>query len=409
MKETTLRRGALDGIRVADFSWVWAGPYCTSLLGYLGAEVIKVESMKRVDQTRQGSILERENYEGVDNAPPFNNANLNKGSITLDLTTLKGAELARQFAATCDVVVANMRPGKMEKIGLGYNDLKALKPDIIMLESTGFGATGPYRYFSGFAPIFASFGGLCNLTGYADDAPNPMSGVQDLRVGTQDAFVILAALLRRQRTGEGCYIDVSSSEAITTLIGIEMMEYTMNGRNPSRHGNADAALAPHNVYRCKGEDKWVSIAVGTEEEWRAFVGVMGNPAWAQGKKFADMYSRKQNEAELDAHIAEWTCSYEHREVMQMCQAQGVAAMPSFSASEILEDEHTKARDIVTSVEHPVLKKQYVLNPAWKLSKTPATIRKAAPCMGESNYAVFHDLLGLSDEEIEKLMAEKIIY
>ena len=400
---------ALAGIRVADFSWVWAGPYCTALLGFLGAEVIKIESMKRVDQTRKGSIMNGDNFEGVNSSPTFNNANLNKKGVSIDITMPEGQEIARRLVATCDVVVANMRPGKMDKLHLGYEDLKAVKPDIIMLESTGFGSTGPYKGFAGFAPIFASFGGLCNLTGYADGAPNPMSGVQDLRAGTQATFAILAALLRRQKTGEGCYIDVSSSEAITTLLGTEMMEYTMNGRNPVRCGNADPVMAPHNVYRCKGEDKWVSIAVGSEEEWQALVNVMGDPAWAADPKFADMYSRKQNEAELDAHMAEWTIRYEHREVMKMCQAQGVAAMPSFSASEILEDEHTKARGIVTSVEHPLLKTQYVLNPAWKLSETPATIREPGPCLGEDNVEVFTTLLGMTEEEVKQLEQDQVLY
>ena len=409
MKNETLKAGALAGIRIADFSWVWAGPYCTSLLGYLGAEVVKIESRKRVDQTRQGSIFESESYGGVDNAPPFNNANLNKGSITLDLSNPEGATLAKQFAATCDVVVANMRPGKMEKLGLGYEALKAVKPDIIMLESTGFGSTGPYRGFSGFAPIFASFGGQCNLTGYAGGAPNPMSGVQDLRVGTQSAFAILAALVRRQKTGEGCYIDMSSSEAITTLLGTEMLEYTMNGRSAVRCGNADPVMAPHNVYRCRGEDQWISIAVGSEEEWTALVGAMGNPSWANEPKYADMYSRKQNVQELDAHLSAWTAGFDHMTLMKMLQAVDVAAMPSFSASEILENEHTKAREMVTSVEHPVLKRQYVLNPPWKLSVTPATIRKAGPCMGESNEEVFCGTLGLSRQEYEQLVEQQVIY
>ena len=400
---------ALEGIRVADFSWVWAGPYCTSLLGYLGAEVIKIESMKRVDQTRQGSIMNGDTFEGVNSSPTFNNANLNKKGVSIDITTEKGQEIARRLVAQCDIVVANMRPGKMDKLHLGYEDLKKVKPDIIMLESTGFGVTGPYRGFAGFAPIFASMGGLANLTGYTDGAPNPMSGVQDLRAATQAAYAILAALYHRKKTGEGQYIDCSSSECITTLVGNEMMEYTMNGRSLGRTGNTDPVMAPHNVYRCKGEDKWISIAVGTEEEWQNLVHAMGDPEWAKDEKFADMYSRHKNSAELDAHMAEWTIQYGHIELMHLLQDAGVAAMPSFCATEILEDPHVKARGLLTTVEHPLLKTQHVFNPPWKLSETPATIRKPGPCLGEDNVEVFTTLLGMSEEEVKQLEEEKTLY
>ena len=400
---------ALEGIRVADFSWVWAGPYCTSLLGYLGAEVIKIESMKRVDQTRQGSIMNGDTFEGVNSSPTFNNANLNKKGVSIDITTEKGQEIARRLVAQCDVVVANMRPGKMDKLHLGYEDLKKVKPDIIMLESTGFGVTGPYRGFAGFAPIFASMGGLANLAGYTDGAPNSMSGVQDLRAATQAAYAILAALYHRKKTGEGQYIDCSSSECITTLVGNEMMEYTMNGRSLGRTGNTDPVMAPHNVYRCKGDDKWISIAVGTEEEWQNLVHAMGDPDWAKDEKFADMYARHKNSAELDRHMAEWTIRFTHMEVMEMLQSAGVAAMPSFCASEILENPHVKARDVITSVQHPVLGRQYVLNPPWKLSETPAAIRKSAPCMGENNEDVFMGLMGMSPERYQDLVDRRIIY
>ena len=400
---------ALEGIRVADFSWVWAGPYCTSLLGYLGAEVIKIESMKRVDQTRQGSIMNGDTFEGVNSSPTFNNANLNKKGVSIDITTEKGQEIARRLVARCDVVVANMRPGKMDKLHLGYEDLKKVKPDIIMLESTGFGVTGPYRGFAGFAPIFASMGGLANLTGYTGGAPNPMSGVQDLRAATQAAYAILAALYHRKKTGEGQYIDCSSSECITALVGNEMMEYTMNGRSLGRTGNTDPVMAPHNVYRCKGDDKWISIAVGTEEEWQNLVHAMGDPDWAKDEKFADMYARHENSAELDRHMVEWTVRYGHIELMHLLQDAGVAAMPSFCATEILEDPHVKARGLLTTVEHPLLKTQHVFNPPWKLSETPATIRKPGPCLGEDNVEVFTGLLGMSEEEVRRLEEEKTLY
>ncbi|MBQ7797129.1 MAG: CoA transferase [Lachnospiraceae bacterium] len=402
-------KDALKGIRIADFSWVWAGPYATSLLSYMGAEVIKIESHGRIDQTRKGSIMNGDNFSGFDSSPTFNNANLNKQGVTIDITKPEGAELARKLVEKCDIVVANMRPGKMAKLGLGYEDFKKVKPDIIVLESSGFGATGPYKGFAGFAPIFASFGGLAYLTGYEDGAPNVMSGVQDMRAATTSAFILLAALIHRQNTGEGQYIDLSSSECLSTLVGPELMDYTMNKRSPFRHGNEDAIMAPHNCYKAAGEDKWISIAVATDEEWNSLKDVMGNPEWANDQNYDSVFGRWQNRKELDAHMSEWTKDKDTYEMMHTLQAAGVAAMPSMSAIEILTDPHTEARELFTTVPHKVLGEQHVMNPAWKFSETPARIRKQGPILGEDNYDVFGNLLGMSEEEIKAMEEARIIW
>ena len=400
---------ALKGIRIADFSWIWAGPYAASLLGFMGAEVIKIESRSRIDQTRKGTIMDTDNFDGLNDSPTFNNANLNKKGVSLDLTKPEGAALAKRIVQKSDIVISNMRPGKMEKLGLGYEDLKKARPDLIMIESSGFGCTGPYCGYAGFAPIFASFGGLAYLTGYADGEPNVMSGVQDLRAGTLSAFIVLAALVHRQKTGEGQYIDLSSSECLSTLIGPELMEYTMNGRSPFRNGNRDAIMAPHGVYRCKGDDKWLSIAVASDEEWRALCREMGDPEWAEDPAYRDVYGRFQNRERLDREIGAWTMNFTHYELMERLQKAGVAAMPSFDAEEILDDPHTKARSLFTEVNHPKIGAQVVMNPAWKFSETPARIYKAGPLMGESNHEIFGGLLGLTEDEIGRLMEEKIIY
>jgi benzylsuccinate CoA-transferase BbsF subunit len=292
---------------------------------------------------------------------------------------------------------------------LGYKELVKVKPDLIMLASSGFGSSGPYREYAGYAPIFASFGGLAHLTGYEDGPPNTMSGVMDLRVGTVSAFAILAALIRRQETGEGLYIDVSSTDCISTLVGPQLMEYSMNRRSPFRTGNQDSSMAPHNCYRCKGNDKWISIAVATDQEWNALCRAMGNPAWVMDKDFSDAYRRWKNRATLDALIGKWTINHTHYEVMALLQNSGVAAMPSFNAEEILSDPHIKERGVMNEVQHPVLGKKVVLNPSWKHSETPARIHKASPLLGEDNEQVFGDLLGMSKEEIKRLEEAQIIY
>jgi benzylsuccinate CoA-transferase BbsF subunit len=404
-----MNRDALKGIRIADFSWVWAGPLATLLLSFMGAEIIKIESRKRVDQMRQGSITTGDSFSDFNASPIFNNANLNKKGVTLDLSRPEGVELAKRIVAVSDLTLENMRPGVMDKLGLGYKDLAKVKPDIIMLSASGFGSSGPYREYAGYAPIFAAFGGLAYLTGYKDGEPNTMSGVMDLRVGTASAFALLAALIHRQKTGEGQYIDLSSSECVSALVGGELMEYTMNKTSPFRCGNQDTIMAPHNCYRCKGRDKWISIAVATDEEWKALCGVMGNPAWTKDEAFCTVYSRWQNRVQLDKHISEWTINYTHYEAMTMLQRAGVAAVPSFSAEEILSDPHVKARGMLNEVQHPVLGKKVVINPSWKLSETPARIKKASPLIGEHNEEVFGGLLEMSKAEIKKLEDEQIIY
>lgn len=401
--------GALKGIRVADFSWIWAGPYAASLLAYMGAEVIKIESRSRIDQTRKGTIMDTDNFDGLNYSPTFSNANLNKKGVSLDISTPEGAAIAKEIVSECDIVISNMRPGKMEKLGLGYEDLKKVKPDLIMIESSGFGCTGPYRSYAGFAPIFASFGGLAYVTGYEDGEPNVMSGVQDLRVGTLSAFITLAALVHRQKTGEGQYIDLSSSECMSTLIGPELMEYTMNGRNAARVGNQDAIMAPHNVYRCKGNDKWISIAVGTDEEWKALCAEMGDPEWCKKPEYEDAFGRHADRREIDKRIGEWTVNFEHADLMKKLQAAGVAAMPSFDAEEILCNPHSKARGLFVTVDHPKIGPQVVMGPAWRFSETPAKVTKAGPLMGENNEEIFRDRLKMSEERFEKLREEKIIY
>ena len=404
-----MKKTALEGVRIADFCWLWAGSYATGLLAFLGAEVIKVESMARVDPSRMMTLTIGQAFEGVDHSPVFNSINLNKMSAKLNLKNPKGIELAKKLVQISDVVSQNMRPGAMEKMGLGYDVLKEVKPDIIMLSSSAFGAEGPLKRYGGYAPSFAAYSGVTHLTGYSDGPPNPMTGSTDLMSATTAAFAIMAALNYRQHTGKGQNIDLSSVESLAVFTGDALMDYVMNGRVQSRKGNRDNIMAPHNCYRCRGDDKWVSIAIATEEEWQAFCNVMGNPAWSSEEKFSDAYNRWTNQDELDGLVTEWTVNYTHYEVMEMLQKVGVAAMPSFSNQEIFSDPHFKARNLAVEVEHPAMGKQVVMGPAWRLSETPAKVTKASPVIGESDEYVFGELLGMSGSEIKQLIAEQVIY
>ncbi|MGN1002011.1 MAG: CaiB/BaiF CoA transferase family protein [Oscillospiraceae bacterium] len=399
---------ALKGIKIVNFGWVYAAPYCAELLSFMGAEVVKVESNLRIDQTRHTGVFVGDGTTGTETSPAFNNINLGAKSVTLNLKNPKGIELAKRLVAESDIVMENMRPGVMKKMGLGYEDLKKVKPDLIMLSMSGFGSEGPYGSYAGYAPVFASFGGAAYLTGYSDGDPNTGSGVMDLRAGTTAAVAVLTALVHRQKTGEGQYIDLSCSESVGVLVGPELFEYSLNGRSPQRCGNRDTVMAPHQVYRCKGDDKWVSIAVATDEEWRALRGVMGEPEWAMDPKYDDVYGRWENQRELNKRMGEWTKDYTSIEIMHMLQDAGVAAMPSFTAEELVNDPHTIAREKFVTVEHPVQGIKYVLTPPWRFSETPACIEGPAPLIGADNDHYFLDVLGLSQEEYASLIEEKAI-
>jgi len=398
----------LQGIRVADFTWAWAGPYATMLLGFLGAEVVKIESTKRPDHSRMFSLAAGPSFGGPDQAPIFNDLNLNKMSITLDLSQPKAVELAKRLVSISDVVAENFRPGVMDKLGLGYETLKEVKPDIIMLSSSAVGGTGPHRHYVGYAPTFAALSGMAHLTGYPGSSPIPMMGSADLRSAATSAFAILAALYHRAQTGEGQHIDLSSTESLAVLIGEAFLEYTMNGRVPAREGNRDKIMAPHNVYPCREEDSWVSIAVATEEEWQALCHVMGDPAWAKEERFADGYRRWQNQEELDRLISEWTINYSPTEVMEKLQQAGVAAVPSFSGLELFRDPHLKERGFAKEVAHPAIGKRLVVNVPWRFSATPADVSRYGPLLGEHNEYVFGELLGLPQAEIQRLTADGVI-
>ncbi len=401
-------KSALHGIRVIDFGHVMAGPWCTMQLASLGAEVIKVETRARPDEQRaQHGAGAVGALEGNSN---FFEINLGKKSVSLNLTTDEGKALAKQLVATADIVLENMRPDVMKKLGLDYAELVKVKPDLIMLSLSGFGATGPLRRYAAYNPCFTSVGGAGHLTGYAEKKPNTMTNSGgDARAGTAAVFSALVALKFRQETGKGQYIDASSCEVINSMIGDQMMDFAMNRRSPKRHGNTHATMAPHNVYRCGGKDEWVSIAVGSDAEWAGLVHALDNPAWATEPAFASAEGRKANEARLDDLIGQWTGDKGSVDVMQRLQAEGVAATPSFKASDLFSNPHILERGQVQEVDHPVLGRRKTITSPYRLSETPAAIRGSAPLLGEDNDYVLNTLLGLSKDEVRQLAEKQVVY
>ena len=404
-----MKQKALEGVRVLDFTQVWAGPYCTMLMAMYGAEVIKVESKKRPDNSRLFSVTLALNYKGKDESPLFNTLNLNKLDITLNLTRPKAVDLAKEIARISDIVVENFRPGVMARLGLDYESLREMNPKIIYLSSSSRGGTGPEWDYAGYAPIFSALGGLAHITGYPDGIPSPLSGRVDLLVGMSALFAILAALAYRTKTGKGQYIDLSSSEAITALIGDTFMDYAMNHRDQSRKGNQDGSMAPHNCYPCKGDDKWISIAVSSDSEWQALCDVMGRPELTKDERFSDSCIRKANEGELDKLIGEWTAELAPLEAMEILQKAGVAAMPSMSSEDLCHDRHLQERGAFTSVDHPVIGRQTLVSAPWKIAGSENATFRHAPLFGEHNSYVFGELLGLSPQQVEELIREEVIY
>lgn len=401
-------KDALKGIRVIDFGHVLAGPFCTMQIAAFGAEVIKVETRARPDEQRahRGDGV-ADDLEGNSN---FFEVNLSKKSCSINLETEEGRALARALVSTADIVLENMRPGVMAKLGLDYDTLIKVKPDIIMLSLSGFGATGPLRRYAAYNPCFTSVGGLSHLTGYAEKKPNTMTNSGgDARAGTAAVFAAMMALNLRAQTGKGMYIDSSSSEVINSMIGDQMMQFAMNGTSPKRNGNSDAVMAPHNVYRCAGADDWLSIAVGSDAEWSGLKAALGHPDWAEDPAFCGQISRWQNRADLDRHLAEWAAGQTVMEAFHLLQQHGVPSAPSMKASGLFSDPHIRAREGVKEIDHPVLGTRTSIAPVYLLSETPAYIRSTAPRLGQDNAYVFSDLLGLSDAEIARLEEVKAIY
>ncbi|MBI4330156.1 MAG: CoA transferase [Chloroflexi bacterium] len=401
--------GALTGIRVCDFSWGLAGPVAAELLALNGAEVIKVESLARLDFSRLFINPVTRKNPGINRSPAFNDSNLNKLSVQLNLRQPGGLDLAKRLIRICDVMVEGFTPGVIQRLGLGYEVVKGIRPDIIMFSTSGNGGAGPEARSVGYAPLFGALGGVGHLTGYPDRPPSEIRVTMDATSAYTGAFAIMAALVHRRRTGKGQHIDFSSREAITCLIGDSIMDYTMNRRVQSRRGNEDEIMAPHNCYPCRGKDEWVSIAIGNDAEWHSFRRAMDDPDWAREDRFSDQLKRWQNREALDGLVGKWTASHGSFEIMDILQKAGVAAAPSYTAKDIYCDQHLNERGLITQVEHPELGVRCTFNCPWKLSATPPEIRHDGPLVGQHNDYVYGDLLGLSRKEIEDLAASGVIY
>lgn len=397
-------RQPLDGVRVLDFTLHNAGPFSMMVLASMGAEVIKIETALRLDIHRRPHPV----YGRFD-IPNFEQVHMRKRSVRLNLKDPRGLDLARALVRASNLVAESFRPGVLDRLGLGYEELRKINPNVILVSISAAGQIGPERENPGYAPIFGATGGLSHVTGYADGPPVEIRHIMDHSVGLATACAALLALFHQRRTGQGQHIDVAAQEVASAFVGEYLLQYASGGGLAQRMGNADHSMAPHGVYPCAGEDRWVAIAVGSEAEWQGLGRAMGGPTWADDPRFADGYLRWQYREELDGLVAAWTTAHTREQITQRCQAHGVPAMPSLSPADIFADQHVAARDVLPWVEHPRHGRRRVVRPPWKLSRTPADAVGWSPDLGEHTYEVFHDLLELSVDEIDRLAEEQVIY
>ncbi|MCC6531614.1 MAG: CoA transferase [Burkholderiales bacterium] len=401
---TAKGRGPLEGVRVADFTLHAAGPFCAHMLSLLGAQVIKIETAERPDIFRKPHPV----Y-GRMGAASFDQVASNKLSVRLNLKQPRGVALAKRLVAVSEIVAESFRPGVMERLGLSYQSLRETKHDIVMVSISACGQTGPERGYAGYAPLFGAAGGLGTLTGYADGPPTEIRHVMDHSTGLTAAMAVLAAYLHKRRTGEGQHVDIAARDVACSFIGDAMLQFAATGTSPQRAGNDAPGLAPHNVYRCAGDDRWVSIVVANDSEWAAFARAADRPDWLADERFRTASERWRHRAALDAEITRWTRERTAEEIARRLQSAGVAAFPSYSAQDIAEDPHLAERGIITPLASAEGEQRKVVGAPWRFQRTPARIERWTPKLGEHNDHVFGDLLGLASNEIRELIEAKVIY
>jgi len=393
-----MKRKLFQGIRVVDFTWALSGPISTKHLSDLGAEVIKIETRVRLDIQRTGSKF-----------GSFNQHNSGKLAITINLKKPKGLELMKQLIAKSDIVVDNFAGGAMDKMGLGYEVLRGIKPDIIMLSSCMQGQTGPFARHPGIGFRLTALTGFNHITGWPDRQPGWIGAYTDFVAPRYNILGIMAALEYRRRTGKGQYIDVSQFESGVQFMAPLILDYAVNKHQAIRMGNQSEYAAPHNAYRCLGEDRWCAISVFTDQEWESFCGVIGNPKLTSDARFANLADRKTNEEELDKLVNEWTSKRSAEEVMNAMQAAGVPAGVLETGEDLMEhDPQLKHRQFFTELDHPEVGKYRTNSGAhFKLSKCDYDLVRA-PLLGEHNEYVFKGILGVPDDEYGRLVEDGTI-
>ena len=398
----------LEGIKVCDFTWWGVGPQVMRELAEHGAVVVRVESHRRPDGLRF-MVPYKDGKPGIDRSAFGTAYNTNKLSISLDLTKPRGREIAHRLVKWADIVGENMAPGMVGKFDIDYKSCKRIKPDIIYFSTTAQGQYGPHCNLSltGSQSIYLS--GFGEMTGWPDRGPVWTNTSYTNYVSPwYVAIALIGALLHRQKTGKGTYIDQSQLEAGLSFIGPAVLDYTVNNKIASRKGNRSLYYVPHGGYQCLGTDRWCTITVRNDKEWQAFCDAIDRSDWIEDPRFTDCTKRKENEDILDPLIEAWTKKHPPEKVMQILQAAGVPAGVIQNAQDLFEDPQIKYREHFKILEHKEIGPHSYHSPAYRLSKTPSKLFKAGPTLGEDNEYVFKEILGFSDSDIEALLIDGVI-
>lgn len=417
------------GLRVADFSWVGVGPTVGKYLADFGAEVIRVESetypetLRRAQpQVSEGPLLDRSGY--------YANFNSSKLGCTVNLKHPRGVEMAKRLIARSDVVTDSYTPGTMERFGLGYEELVKLRPDIVMIEMPLFGSSGPWKDFMGYGHVLQAAAGFSHFTGFPHGPPyGTGTAYTDFLVPHLATMALVAALDYRRRTGEGQYIDFGQFEAGIHGLWTANMDWAVNGNEQQRLGNRDAEAAPQGCYRCR-DGKWLVISCATEEHWAALKAALGRPEWCDLDRMRRRWQRLDEQREIDRHLAFWVEDntrkatepellknenpeapaqrrYTSFELVRYLQGFGVPAGVVQSPEDMHADPQLAHRKHYWKLQHPTMGLRTYDSPAFKLSKTPAVLRKASPCLGEDNEYVWREVVGLSEEEYYEALADAV--
>ncbi len=404
MTETTTRL-PLEGVRILDFTWVAAGPFATMYLAMLGAECIRIG---RIQDTAPGRRVITFSHR-IPVGTAMEDIYINKRNILIDLKQPEGVEIVKKLARVSHAVAENFQPGTMDKLGIGYEVLREINPDIVMLSQSTNGATGPDREDPGYAAIFAAMSGFGELLGYEDGPPVEMRVQSDLMSGTVGAFALLAALAGRRSNAPGQFVDSSNREMLSRYISDALMDYLVNHRNQRRRGANHVAFAPHNCYRCQGDKRWISIVARNDEEWRRLALEIGGEELAGDERFGDGFLRWKNREVLDQTIESWTSDKNDIELMHRLQAIGVAATPTMYPDDLFGDPHLEARQWWRVIERGE-RGPYITGgrTPWLMSETPSEHYAGGSDPGADTDAVLSDLLDMNASTIEDLRNRRIV-
>ncbi len=401
---------ALKGIKVVEFAAFAAGPVVGKHLADQGATVVHIESHSRPDGFRAHYPPYKDNIHGLNRSGLFAFCNSDKLDITLNLKKApRATDLAKRIVAWSDVVIENFSPGTMKRLGLDYDALKQIKPDLVMLSSSNLGQSGPHAHHAGFGSQLSSLAGFTHLTGYPDGPPQILYGPYiDYIAVAYGAVAILAALDYRDRTGKGNYIDTAQYETGLQFLAPLLLDYKVNGKVAKRNGNREPGAAPHGAYPCKGEDSWCALSVFSQPEWKSLCRAMGDPAWTRQGRFATLQARKEHEDELDEKIGAWTSGFTPQEITEKLQAAGIRAGIVNTMKELYNDPQLQHRNQWVELEHPEIGTMHYQRPPFILGKTSSGPGRRDPLLGEHNGYFYQELLGLSEKEYQELVNQGVI-